>query len=792
MWDRWLTADNSPVAFCMSYQLGPWLVALSYLTVVVAACLAFTILTGQGDRRIQFALAAIVLGAGLVAMHFAGMLGTCILPHQQRSPDSAPDSLSAALGGAALLVVGLAFVAAVFHRRLQAAHNLLLDAVDSVAAGLVIYDRDDRFVIHNDAYRKLIAPGGRDLVTGAKFLDTLRAAAARGDFPGAIGREAEWLAEWEVLHRDGAGHREELLADGRWMLATKRRMRNGGIAGLWVDITQFKRTQEALRASEAQLDRAQQIAKIGCWTIDLKTGQHTWSKEMFAIRGLSRDTFRPSRDAIAPFVHADDLPVLDGFLASLKSGVPTDAAEYRGLRPDGTTFVGRVEGKAETDNDGNVRELVGTLQDVTEYRQTELKLAQAQKMEAIGQFTGGIAHDFNNMLGVIMGNIDMVKRRVGADPLAVELCDDALDGAERGADLIRRLLAFARRQPLRPSSIDINALIRDVARLMRRTLGEMVDLHLMLRDELPPVVIDAVQLESALVNIATNARDAMPKGGKLIIATRALVISSTPPGDRPDLHVGSYIVIDISDNGSGMPPEIVARIFEPFFTTKSMGRGTGLGLSMAFGFVKQSGGHLTVHSEPGTGSTFSLYLPSGDRTQTETIAPADRTDAASGDDTILVVEDDEHLRRATIRQLRSLGYTVLDADGPRSALDILSHDNTIGLLCTDVVMPGTMDGLELADQAREMHPGLRILLTSGYPAVRNASRQLAHFQFDLLQKPYSRAELANAVRSALSRETGDGKAPETERRPNDRRNRARHDESKISYGECQPNACPGI
>jgi nitrogen-specific signal transduction histidine kinase/CheY-like chemotaxis protein len=398
------------------------------------------------------------------------------------------------------------------------------------------------------------------------------------------------------------------------------------------------------------------------------------------------------------------------------------------------------------------------MQDVTERRMIERQLAQAQKMEAIGNLTGGMAHDFNNVLGVIIGNLDLLKRLIRDNAAATELCGEALDGASRCTDLIRRLLAFARRQSLRPEITDMNALVGDVARLLGRILGEDIALSLHLDAGLRQVMADPSQLEAALVNFATNARDAMPKGGRLDITTSNVVLDASYAALHPDVSPGAYSCIEISDTGSGIPPEIIGRIFEPFFTTKEPGSGTGLGLSMAFGFVKQSGGHLSVYSEPGLGTTFRLYLQSTLAGDAALAGPPDADAAVGGNETVLVVEDNAQLRQATVRQLAELGYRVLEAEHAAAALANLS-DEHVDLLFTDVVMPGSMDGLDLAHRATAARADLKVLLTSGFPGVRGAGQRMADCPFPMLNKPSRRDDLARMVREVL--DAGDAQVTDT-------------------------------
>jgi PAS domain S-box-containing protein len=511
--------------------------------------------------------------------------------------------------------------------------------------------------------------------------------------------------------------------------------------------------QVALQESEARLDRAQAIAGVGSWELDVLTGRYIWSKEMYHIRGVSPEDFEPDIDNVAAFVHPDDYPQVRRWLADLVIGGEEGAQETRVIRPDGEMRVLRVEGRAVTDPDGVIRHLAGTMQDITDRRFIERQLAQAQKMEAIGNLTGGMAHDFNNGLGVIIGNLDLLGRLIKTDQTAKELCDEARDGALRCADLIRLLLAFARRQPLLPQQTDVNALVESITKLLSRTLGEDITLALQLGTPLWPIVADPAQLEAALINLANNARDAMPRGGRLDITTKTAELDAHYAALYPEANPGEYVLIEVSDTGTGIAPEIVSRIFEPFFTTKEPGQGTGLGLSMVFGFVKQTGGHLSVYSEPGRGTTFRVYLPRAQASDAPAVAPTNNQQAVvGGAETVLVVEDNAPLRRATARQLKELGYQVREAEHAAAALEILSSGDWVDLLLTDVVMPGTMDGLDLAYQATRLRQGLKVLLTSGFPGVRGANQRITGCPFPLLNKPYGHDELARTLREILDRE----------------------------------------
>lgn len=524
------------------------------------------------------------------------------------------------------------------------------------------------------------------------------------------------------------------------------------------------RTSELqLRESEKRLERAQEIAGIGYWELSLASGEHAWSKN---LRGSHEFPFGSDAGlgARASCIPAGELQAKRAWIADLRAGRQRDPIEFRTIESDGTAKTFRIEGRPVAGVDGTVIGLIGTTQDVTRQRQIENQLAQSQKMEAIGALTGGMAHDFNNVLGVIIGNLDLLQRLIKADPTAEEICGEARDGAVRCADLIRRLLAFARRQPLNPAKIDVNALVNETVHLLRRTIGEDIAVHVSPDAATWPVIADATQLEAALVNLATNARDAMPKGGELRIATRNTELDTDYAALHPDVAPGEYVVIEISDTGTGISQDIINRVFDPFFTTKSPGQGTGLGLSMVFGFVKQSGGHISVYSESGKGTTFRIYLP---RTADGAMAPPGPRDPGvpvGGTETVLVVEDNAQLRRSAVRQLVTLGYHVLEAEHADAAREILEHGDRVDLLFTDVVMPGTMDGIDLAHWSVALHPHLRVVVTSGFSGVRCADQGVADCPFFFLAKPYRHDDLARMVHDALDHSSRHAAIPTDDRR----------------------------
>jgi PAS domain S-box-containing protein len=398
---------------------------------------------------------------------------------------------------------------------------------------------------------------------------------------------------------------------------------------------------------------------------------------------------------------------------------------------------------------GMTKYIVALAEDVTVQRQTEDQLFQAQKIEAIGHLTGGLAHDFNNLLAVIIGNLDVMTELGPSTPEQAELSAAALEAALSGAELTRRLLAFARRQPLQPEEVDASALVSGITKLLGRTLGEDIKITLDLDPATKPIFVDRVQLETAITNLANNARDAMPAGGQLIIATRNGHLDQDYIEKHADVDAGEYVVIEISDTGMGMSPDVAERIFEPFYTTKGVGKGTGLGLSMVFGFLKQSAGHISVYSEPGLGTTFRLYLqPSQLRSQTTIVEAPPLQPNYKNEDTVLVVEDNSSLRTVVVRQLEAIGLRVLEAENAQMALSMLRDEPKIDLIFTDVVLPGDMDGYALARAINEGHPHTKIIMTSGFPGMRFKDTELAK-SLPLLSKPYRNQELIRMVREVL-------------------------------------------
>jgi PAS domain S-box-containing protein len=399
------------------------------------------------------------------------------------------------------------------------------------------------------------------------------------------------------------------------------------------------------------------------------------------------------------------------------------------------------------DGEGQPQFLLGIVRDITEQRSLEDQLRQMQRMDAVGQLTGGIAHDFNNLLTIIMNSAEVLKDALRDDPEMTEITEDAIGAVLRGSDLVRRLLAFARMQRLEPTSVDLNKRLASISPMLQRTLGERINLRIEAGKKLWNALVDPTQVDDAIVNLAINARDAMQGEGSLSIETANVTLDEEYAANHVEVSQGRYVMLAVSDTGSGMPPDVIAHAFEPFFTTKEAGVGTGLGLSQVYGWVKQSGGHIKIYSEQGHGTTVKLYLPQVETEDAEVAATdGQAAEIKGGHETILVVEDNPNVRRALVRNLISLGYRSLEAADGTEAMSIARLGTKFDLLFTDVVMPGGMTGYQLAAAIKELRPGQKVLFTSGYTELA-AEGPLG--RAPLLSKPYRKQELAKALRSIL-------------------------------------------
>jgi signal transduction histidine kinase/ActR/RegA family two-component response regulator len=470
-----------------------------------------------------------------------------------------------------------------------------------------------------------------------------------------------------------------------------------------------------------------------------------------AILGTDPAAPVPAGPAALSLVLAEDRAAVGAALARIvRTGEP-GAFEFRVRRPDGRVVHCRAEGRWESDPATGMESVLGYVQDVTAQREAEAALRQADRLNSLGQITGGIAHDFNNLLTVASVSLEMAADEAREGRTAPDLIEAARGALERGMRLTSQLLSYARRQPLRPERLDLHEMLPGLIELIQRTLGERYPIRL-IAGPTPRVSADPAQLEAALLNLLVNARDAMPAGGPIVVETRLVAVRAGEIGGADGLAPGHYAMVAVSDRGMGMPPEIKARIFEPFFTTKSPGQGTGLGLSMVLGFAKQSGGHVTVSSEPGKGTCFTLYLPVV--AEGAAAAPVGRPSESiatlpAGLD-VLVVEDQPDVRKAAVRLCRQIGLQPVAVQGAAEALELLGSGFRFDLLFTDVVLGGEMDGLELAETARRLQPGLAVVCTSGYAEQQFGQRHPDQGMPEILSKPYDIRRFRDAVGRALA------------------------------------------
>jgi len=517
-------------------------------------------------------------------------------------------------------------------------------------------------------------------------------------------------------------------------------------------LAQFQETQRALRESMARLTAVVETAVDGFILIDSRGRILLFNPACERLFGYRADeVFQENVKLLMPrtySLHHDDY--LRNFLQSGERKIIGIGREVVGRRKDGSTFPMDLSvGEAKQDGESI---FVGIIHDLTERKLTERQLQQAQKMEMVGQLSGGIAHDFNNLLTVIVGNAEHLSEQLKSRLDLRQLADDICQAGERGAELARRLLAFSRRQLLRPRAIDCHELIASTCKLLKRTLRENIEVTTAFNTDAIFAFADSSQLESAVLNLALNAQDAMAAGGRLTISTGIASLDDNDQGVHPDIESGEYAMIAVTDNGEGMTSDVAARAFEPFFTTKEVGKGSGLGLSMVYGFVKQSNGHVSIYSEPGLGTTVRIYLPNvtPNASRSSSQPAADEEALPRGNETILVVEDDPFVRSSVVLKVESLGYKVVLAVDGREAVMKLRTNPEIDMLFTDIVMPGGMSGWEVAELAQQMRPGLPTVFTSGYALEALVDQGRAPMKSIVLTKPYRKAELAHRLREALA------------------------------------------
>ena len=552
-------------------------------------------------------------------------------------------------------------------------------------------------------------------------------------------------ADLRLLHKDGSWRDLELTGVNRLQDDAIR-----AVVVTYHDVTERKLAARALRESEERLRLATEATGLGPWDWDLRTNVTEFSPEWKRQLGYEPHEILSQYVEWESRLHPEDRErVLDSLRAYLAGRLPEYAVEFRMRHKDGSYRWIYTRGVAQRDESGALTHMLGCHLDITARKHLEEQFRQAHKMEAVGQLAGGVAHDFNNLLTVISGNNELLGSELPPRGSWQELIAEIREAAQRAAGLTRQLLAFSRQAVLNPKVLDLNDVVGENEKMLRRLIGEDVRLTAVLDPALEPVKVDPGQIGQVIMNLAINARDAMPSGGELTIETRNVTLDEAAAALEPEARPGRYVQLTMIDTGVGMTSEVQARVFEPFFTTKGPKKGTGLGLATVFGIVKQSCGFVTVHSRPGRGTTFKILFPVADRSgpAAEPVAPV--AAVAPGTETILLVEDDDQVRRITSRMLAAAGYRVLQAQSGDEALRILADRSAdVDLLLTDVVMNG-MNGRRLAEHALALSPGLRVLYATGYTDDVVLRYGVGEEPVRLIQKPFNQSTLLRSVREAL-------------------------------------------
>ncbi|WP_409522487.1 PAS domain S-box protein [Nitrincola sp. MINF-07-Sa-05] len=624
--------------------------------------------------------------------------------------------------------------------RAAEAERQRLNVLESISDGFFALDDHWNFTYVNQQACEFMERS-RDQLLGKKLWD---------EFPEAVGTEFQCQYQWVLENQQTRQFQGVYAPLGKWFDVSAYPIPDG-LAVYFRDVTLERERQEQLRLVEAALSRQNDIVIITeADTLDEPNGPRiVYVNDAFeGLTGYAKSEAIGLTPRILQGPETDRQQ-LDRIHIALqnKESIRCEVLNYH---KSGESYWLELDITPLFDDTGHCSHFVAVERDITQRKAMEQQLRESQKLEAVGHLTGGVAHDFNNLLTVILGNTEMLVELLD-DPDLRAMAEMTVSAAQRGAELTKRLLAFARRQPLDPKATDINQLVATMQALIRRTLPENIVLEFISDPDLGITEIDGNELDTALLNLVVNARDAMPRGGKLTIETANRELDSEYAERYTEVAPGEYVMVCVSDTGTGMDPDTVRRAFEPFFTTKSVGKGSGLGLSMVFGFTKQSGGHLKIYSEPGEGTTVKLYFRRMRGAHYASYQPAAALLVQGGTEHILIAEDDDLVLKHLETQLLSLGYRVTSATSGPEALSVLQAQRDIGLLFTDIIMPGGMNGRELADQARAVYPLLKVLFTSGYTENAIVHQGRLDPGVDLLSKPYTRLELATKVREVLDR-----------------------------------------
>ena len=657
-----------------------------------------------------------------------------------------------ARAGKVLSVLGVGILAALgwiisLRSRMRLSDITLHTLVEASPLAVIATDRKSRITVWNQAAAQLYGwPAAETLGRGLPYIPEEKLSEHQDLYRRIF--QGESFHEIELRCRTKNG----LTVDVR-MSGAPLRNGDGAIVGavaFTADISERKKAEETLRLNEARLVMSQRIGKVGSWELDLRNQELIWSGETYRIFGLEQGAAKPTRDLFFSMIHPDDRALVTQARETALAGEAAYGIDHRIVWRDETERFVHEEAEVVWDDQHQPLKMVGTVQDITERKQLEAQLRQAQKMEAIGQLAGGVAHDFNNILTVILGHVGLLVSRNHWPADILDSIKQIGASADRAANLTRQLLAFSRRQVLQMRWLDLNELLANVAKMLQRLLGEHIALEFHFGPDLPGIEADPGMIEQIVINLAVNARDAMPKGGKLLIGTSQIEVEPDFVERNPECRAGRFLCLAVEDTGCGMSQAVLNRLFEPFFTTKEVGKGTGLGLATVYGIVKQHQGWIDVNSAVGQGSIFRIFLPiSAHRAAPPTERPY-LAEVTGGKERILVVEDEPSLRHLVSACLRHQGYQVWEAANGIEALKIWQqHRHQMDLLLTDMVMPEGLTGLELAEQLRRDNSQLKVIYTSGY-SVDLATEGLSLDEgMNYLQKPFEPATLVKTIRACL-------------------------------------------
>lgn len=740
------------------------ILTLCFLLLLIAAYISLRLARVSGSRYPW-----VILAAGLVLVFFTNILALNEMPVEQFATLHRVQMAVIALAFSALMLSGLFLVkpgliiAIHTDQEAKAKQARAASYLDSSPGIVLALDKTGTVVLVNRG-GCILLDHDKNSILGqnwfSKFLPEHEKESAFESFRNVIAGEheiAEFL-ETEILTKSGSH------VPIRWANTLVRDADDviTGMLSTGTDISRHRELADRLAESEELFEHVVKSAAVGIIVISDKgtvRQVNPFAEDMFGykadeILGNNVSMLMSSSES----EHHDNY--IDTYLRTGRKKIIGTNREISGQRKNGESFPLHL-GVSEVIGSGR-KDFVGILTDLTERKLVEGRLRHSQKMEIVGQLTGGVAHDFNNLLAVILGNLflleDVLKDEGDLTATEIgEFIQPALAAGKRGADLTQRLLAFSRKQPLRPVPLDINNIVKDMEDLVKRTLGEDIEISWRLNASTWLTEADKSQLDNVLLNLAVNARDAMPQGGTLIIETDEVTLDNEYGGSHGEIVPGKYLMLAVRDSGTGMSASTLDKVFEPFFTTKEVGKGTGLGLSMVYGFAKQSGGHVSIYSEMGEGTTVKVYLPRTDATKATDTVVLDETHSPrplEGRETILIVEDEAAVLQVTMRILERLGYQILDAADGHLALEILAGDNHVDLLLTDVVLPGGMSGRDVAKQAQENDPGLKILYMSGYTENAILHQGRVGDGISLISKPFSNRELGERVREELDRMRG--------------------------------------